>query len=193
MLFPRAAAIAMLSSIVALATPLARADAPAGWIIAGSSPKDYLFAADTENAVDGRRSASIAAKAGASAAGFGTLMQTIAADDYRGGRWRLSAHLRTENVARAQMWMRIDGPDRKVLGFDNMEMRPIVGTTNWTRYEIVLDVPSDSIDIAFGFVLGQAGKVWADGFKLEKVPLSVALTARGAARPRAPVNAGFED
>ncbi|MGH9920263.1 MAG: hypothetical protein ACRD6W_15520, partial [Nitrososphaerales archaeon] len=141
-------------------TCAALAAAPPGWIITGSAPADYAFAIDTTTAASGKQSASITAKHGAN--GFGALMQTIAADDYRGSRVRLSGYLRTEAANRAQMWMRVDGGDRKVLAFDNMDSRPVTGTTGWRQYDIVLDVPSDSVDIAFGFFLVSSGKVWGD-------------------------------
>jgi hypothetical protein len=120
------------------------AAAPPGWFIAGSAPADYDFAVDTTISTSGKRSASITAKPGARVDGFGALMQTIAADDYRGSRLRLSGYLRTQAANRAQMWMRVDGPDGKAQSFDNMDSRPVTGTTEWTRYDIVLDVPSDS-------------------------------------------------
>ena len=92
------------------------------------------------------------------------------------------------------MWMRVDGPDRKISSFDNMDSRPVTGTTGWTRYEIVLDVPSDSVDIAFGFFLAQGGTVWGDNFKLEKVESTVPVTsAEPPGRPKMPVNTDFEN
>lgn len=42
------------------------------------------------------------------------------------------------------MWMRVDNKFDDVLQFDNMNNRPITGTTNWNRYEIILDVPLQS-------------------------------------------------
>ena len=73
--------------------------------------------------------------------GFGTLMQMIAADDYRGGRWKLiRAHAHGRRARRRRLWMRVDGPDRKVNAFDNMDDRPVTGDSEWKRYEIVLDV-----------------------------------------------------
>jgi hypothetical protein len=140
------------------------------WIIAGSAPADYEFATDSVPL-------SITAKEGGSAHGFGTLMQKLAAEDYRNGRWRLSARMRTEGASRAQMWMRVDGSDHKVLAFDNMGWRPVLGTTDWKTYQIVLDVPDDSDAIAFGFLLSGSGEVWADGFRLERVNGTVSTTA----------------
>jgi hypothetical protein len=170
----------------------AHAEVPPGWIKAGTAPADYEYAVDTTTSATGKRSASIAEKPGTKGGGFGTLMQTIAADDYRGARWRLSGYLRTDSASRAQMWMRVDGPNAKVLSFDNMDSRPVTGTTGWTRYEIVLDVPPDSADIVFGFLLAGGGKVWGDGFKFEKVDATVPVTFAGPPLPRAPVNLDFE-
>ena len=124
-------------------------------------------------------------------------MQTISADAYRGSRVRLSGYLKTQDARGAQMWMRVDGSDYKLLSFDNMDSRPVTGTTDWTCYDIVLDVPSESMDIAFGFFLTQGGKVWGDNFKLEKIETSTmrpALTSTVTTRPirpTEPVNADF--
>ncbi len=185
-------AIAALAVGLGVAFPTLGA-APPGWVIAGNAPTDYEFAVDTTTAVSGTRSASITAKQGARPDGFGMLMQIFAADDYRGTRLRLSGYLRTQAANRAQMWMRVDGAGGKILGFDNMDSRPVTGTTGWNRYDVVLDVPSDSVDIAFGFLLVSSGKVWGDDFKLERVDNSVPVTSAGPALARAPTNLDFED
>jgi hypothetical protein len=50
-----------------------------------------------------------------------------------------------------------------------MSTRPIKGTTGWTKYQIVLDVPESSIDIAFGTLLDGEGEIWCDTFSFEVV------------------------
>lgn len=129
-------------------------------MIAGNAPTNYVFAVDKATPVSGSRSASITAKPTATSDGFGTLMQMIAADDYRGSRFRFSGYLRTGNADRSQMWMRVDGPNHQALAFDNMDSRPVTGTTGWRRYDIVLNVPQNSVDVAFGFLLAGRGEVW---------------------------------
>jgi hypothetical protein len=167
---------------------------PAGWFVAGDKPAEYTF--DTDGAVtrDGARSAVIRAKT-PDAPGFGTLMQSISAQNYLGSRVRLSAYLRSEDARRGQMWLRIDGKESKVLGFDNMDSRPVTGTTDWRRYEIVLDVPQGAVALAFGFFLSGRGTLWADSFNLEVVDNSVPLTAPAPGRTRrlSPGNPGFEE
>jgi hypothetical protein len=194
MTVPRSLLVVVCTAL--LSAYSAWAELPPGWFVAGSTPNDFEFSRDTSTAESGQASALIATKSGTTSNGFGTLMQIIDAENYRGARWRMSGFLKTSEVAKAQMWMRVDGPDRKILSFDNMDSRPVHGTTPWTRYDIVLDVPADSIDIAFGFLLTQGGgKVWGDNFKLERVDSTVPVTAPASiapVRPKDPVNTDFE-
>lgn len=180
---------------LALVSCTAAAAAPKGWNIAGSAPKEYEFGVDAAAQGAGRKSAYIKAQPQVSPTGFGTLMQTVAADEYRGGRWKLSARMRTQGAEKAQMWMRVDGPNRKMNAFDNMNDRPVRGDSAWMRYEIVLEVPDDSVAVAFGFFLSGAGQVWADDFKIERVTNATPITgtAGGKRPPLAPANLDFEE
>ncbi len=67
---------------------------------------------------------------------FACMMQSIVADDYRGGKIRLTASLRTEDAGLGTIWMRVDKAPGSVLRFDNMMDRtangPIRDTTGWT-------------------------------------------------------------
>ena len=173
----------------ALVLPV-QAEPPKDWAIAGDAPNDYEFGVANGDAHEGARSAYIKAKL-SNSSGFGTLMQTISATKYLGKRVRLSAFLRTDNAGSGQMWMRIDGSGNAQLGFDNMGSRPITGTTSWKGYEIVLDVPRESVDIAFGVFLTGTGTVWADAFKIDVVPDSVPTTS--AKLSSTPENLGFEE
>lgn len=183
---------AVMLLLALFASPgLTQAQVP-GWLIAGNSPQDYTFTLDSTTPPNGR-SALIASKPQVELRGFGTLMQEISAENYRGQHIRLSGYLRTEAAARAQLWMRIDGPDHQVLSFDNMDNRPVTGTTGWKQYEVVLNVPNDSVNIVFGFLLTQGGKVWGHDFKLQKVDTSIPSTASVAPQlPKEPVNMDFQ-
>ncbi len=182
-----ALALVCLTSVV----PAGHAQVPAGWHVAGNAPQDFQFSLDPTEKRNGHPSALIAAKPGIVSNGFGTLMQSIQADNYRGARWRLSGYLKTEGAARAQMWMRVDGTDRRIKAFDNMDDRPVVATKDWARYEIVLDVPPDSLYVAFGFLLSQQGKVWGADFHLDKADAGAAVTSVPVAVPKEPTNLDF--
>lgn len=163
-----------------------------GWWVAGTAPQDYELGI-TSNGCLSAKCAYIKATAPAPH-GFATLMQQLAPDNYVGKRLRVSAQIRTENAAKAQLWMRIDGPNGQSLAFFNMDDRPITGTTGWKRYDVVLDVPPQAVGVAFGYFLFGKGKAWADDFKLEPVgkDVPVSVASGGAPLPKAPVNLGFD-
>lgn len=158
---------------------VAFAQAPAGWMLRGSDPSGYEASVDRAVHRTGQSSALYRAKNPAPNQ-FGTLMQSIKADDYRGKRVRLRGHVKTENVERVQLWMRLDSSSMRMLGFDNMNARPIEGTTDWTAYDLVLDVPADAAGIAYGVLMAGLGQLWLDDVSLEMVDSSVATTGISA-------------
>lgn len=167
---------------------------PAGWHLAGSDPADYIVRTDRGVYSGGRSGGYLGARPEVRASGFGTLMQSFRADDYRGKRLRLRASVRLRDVRGwAGLWMRIDGPDDETLGFDNMQSRPLQGTNDtWRAVQVVLDVPTTSESISFGILLSGTGETWIDDIRLEEVDASVPVT--GAARePKAPRNLDFEE
>lgn len=152
----------------------------AGWFLAGDKPQDYRIGSDATVLHGGKASASLKAM-NDPLGGFGTLMQNAKADPYRGTRVRMSGWAKADNVAdSAGLWMRVDGPDtgktQRSLSFDNMQERPIKGTSDWTRYEIVLDVPPESVEIAFGILLQGTGEVWLDDVQFTVVSTDVPTT-----------------
>ncbi|NCQ12308.1 MAG: hypothetical protein GW809_09255 [Bacteroidetes bacterium] len=123
-------------------------------------------------------------------------MQTISADNYLGKRLKLSGYIKTEDVEKSSgMWMRIDGFNQEQLGFDNMKGREIKGNSDWNKYEIVLDIPSNSMSINYGVLLAGNGKVWFDNFQIEEVDKSVETTniIKENKLPNEPVNLDFEN
>ena len=170
------------------------ADMPAGWVKAGSHPAEYDMGLDATVRHDGKGSGFIKATA-TELHGFGTLMQTAGPGEYRGKRVRLSAYVKSEKVQSgwAGLWFRIDGAKQgDVLGFDNMQQRPIKGTTDWKRYEIVLDVPDGASALAFGVLLSGDGQVWMDDFKFDVVTPDVSVTGRMGPPNGTPQNLNFE-
>jgi hypothetical protein len=143
---------------------------------AGSRPNDYEMETDTRVTYLSKPSARIRSMV-AETTGFGTLMQSVSAEKYKGRRLRLMAYVKAEGVkAWTGLWMRIDGEDRRMLGFDNMHDRGISGTRDWAKYEVVLDVPDAAQGVAFGVMLVGTGTVWISNVKLEVVSADVATT-----------------
>jgi hypothetical protein len=113
---------------------------------------------------------------------FRAVTQLIKADAYRGKRVRLTGYLKARDVRGgwAGLWLRVDGPDAKLLAIDNMAAQRVMGTTDWSRHSVVLDVPEAAVRLAFGALLHGTGQVWADDLTLEVVdPKEVTVTSKG--------------
>ncbi|MGB8841976.1 MAG: hypothetical protein WCC64_13015, partial [Aliidongia sp.] len=161
-----------------------------GWLKSGAAPNDYEIGVDKNEKYHG----TIAyIKARESPRGFGTLMQTFKANAYVGKRLKMSGNAKSEGVQDwAGLWMRVDRSN-KTSSLDNMQDRPIRGATGWTKYQIVLDVPDDSINIAFGVLLGGLGQIWVSDIQFEVVSTSVPTTDLFGNYPDKPVNLNFEE
>lgn len=150
-----------------------------GWHASGANPDDFVMGIDSSVTHKGKGAGFIKSKKG-EATGWGTWMQSFDARPYLGKRIKFSAYVKTENVHdHAACWMRVDGL-RDMLSFDNMTDRPIRGTSDWTQYSIVLDVPQNSIDIALGVILEGEGTAWIDDVTLTEAPPEPVLPATAA-------------
>jgi hypothetical protein len=88
------------------------------------------------------------------------------------------------------LWMRVDSGAVPGVAFDNMQGRPIKGTTDWQNYQVVLDVPMNATGIAFGVLLNKSVAVWLNSVKFESVGTDVPTT--GVALQEGPTNLDFE-
>ena len=86
--------------------------------------------------------------------GYGGTKKILSTTPYIGKRIRMSGYLRSGDVMQSVgFWLRIDGGEPAApMVFDNMNDRAVSGTTDWKKYEIVLDVP----DGATNFEIGRA-------------------------------------
>ncbi len=134
----------------------------------------YILKLDTTVSKSGKNSGYIEFTDGT--AGFKAWAYNIPAI-YQGDKIKLTGYIKTEDVTDgyAGLWMRIDPS----VAFDNMNSRGIKGTTDWTKYEIELNLkPSRAQKIVVGGLLVGKGKIWLDnlqitidGKTLDKVPL----------------------
>lgn len=180
-------------TLLAFAAVCMFAAAPRGWILAGTNPTSYESGLDSQVSYSAHPTAFLKSTA-PHIEGFGTLMQEFRADHYLGKRVSFSAFVKTQNAAGwAGLWMRIDKGATQ-LAFDNMQNRPIKGTTDWQKYDVVLDVPQDATGIFFGVLLGGTGEVWISNVKFEAVGLDVPTTSlTPPTSPAEPTNLNFEN
>jgi len=60
-----------------------------------------------------------------------------------------------------------------------MQNRAIKGTTDWKKYEIVLDVPTKASNLAYGALVDGTGQIWFCDLMFEVVDNSVPTTDKG--------------
>ncbi len=121
-------------------------------------------------------------------------MQKFRSDKYIGQRLRMSAYVKSEGIEDwAGLWMRVDGPNSKQsLRFDNMQERAIVGTTEWQKYQIILDIPEEATFIAFGVLMNGSGQIWVNNFLFEEVSQDIPSTNQAESTNRVgPINLDF--
>jgi hypothetical protein len=145
---------------------------PTGWFRVGGSVASYVVGLDSHNAHGGRTALAIGGT-DTTVRFFNGVGQEVRADAYRGKRVRLRGWVRQVNVIGSDigLWMRIDGPG-VTQGFDNFSSRPLVGTADWHQVEIILDVPTNAIGIAFGALMSGKGELLVDDLTFEVIPAS---------------------
>jgi len=183
--------ICMVSTITLFA--FKAAEQVKGWFLAGDYPQGYKIGVEN-NAERNGHVAFLKSISPINGDKFGTIMQTFLPDNYLGKRIKLSGYIKSQDVKSwAGMWLRIDGESvEKPLGFDNMQNRPIKGSTSWKKYEIVLDVPANSKAIAYGVLLAGPGTVWLDDLSFEVVPKTTRGTNIDLPPTNKPQNTNFE-
>ena len=129
-------------ALLAVFDTVLEAGPPSGWGMGGSDPAAYECNIDPSAAYYGQPSVLIKAKR-PTVEGFGTMMQCFRSERYLGKRVRFSAFVRSEGISApedwAGLWMRVDRLSvSRFAAFDNMQNRPVKGTTPWRNYEVVL-------------------------------------------------------
>lgn len=105
----------------------------------------------------------------AGAAGeFGVATGSFPVEAVQGKKVTYSGWIRTLDLKDgfAGLWWRADGPTG-VVAFDNMQGRGPTGTTDWTRYEISLDIPPETTNINFGAIMPGQGTAWFDDLEVQ--------------------------
>ncbi len=167
-----------------------------GWFLAGSNPESYEIGIKKDSERKGNVGYLKSVETKATKSGFGTIMQQFTPKEYLGKKVKLSGYIKSENVKNwSGMWMRVDGDNQnRPLSFDNMQDRPIKGTIDWKKYEIILDVPQESVLIAYGVLLNGPGSVWLDNFEFEVLAEDANNTGTGRAyQLESPTNTDFEE
>jgi hypothetical protein len=180
-----------------ITTSVASPDSESGWFPAGSHPKDYKMEITDKVKHSGSSSAMIKFTSDKESDGFGTFMQMHKPGAWAGKKIKMTGFLKSEDVKNwSGMWCRVDAASGKEsFDFDNMGDRPIKGTTDWKKYEITVNVPSDASAVAYGVLLNGGGTVYFDDIAFEVLGAADAEPHNGKMgkkMPDKPANLNFE-
>jgi hypothetical protein len=167
------------------------ADEPSAWQFTGpvEEPKlaelGYEGGLDSTHSHSGHRSAFLRSMVDKPRK-HAVVMQSIAADRYRGKRVRLSAWVLTDGHAQPWFGLNVTAGETSVGRVDVA----VKSSGGWQREEAVLDVATSAQSLHFGLLLAGPGQAWIDDVRLEVVGDSVAPT--GPHLPVEPRNLDFE-
>jgi len=163
-------ALAVSALALGAGTGAVRAQVPAGWLLSGANADLYRMRLDREVVHSGASSMRLEARGNRRSREWAVSVQMIDAAPFRGGRIRLAGYLRSDDLDSGGLWMRIDGiigGEAAQIAVDNAEDRRLTDDTEWTRQEIVLDVPAGSVTILYGAMIAGDGELWVDGLAIE--------------------------
>jgi hypothetical protein len=166
--------------------------APEGWwVVQHAGPESYRFSVDDTTKHAGERSMRVE---NVGPEPYGMVFQAIDATPYRGRTVRFAAWIRTEATtgnrfgtgAGLHLQTLRRGYPRDAAA---MRKNAVKGTTDWTRYELVLAVANDADQIEVGLNLFGGGVAWLDEATLDVVEpakRTAPAPAPPAAAPAAP-------
>jgi hypothetical protein len=149
---------------------------PVSWMLSGGNPAKYESGADQSEPRDEKKWIVLKSKDDADTTNkWATAMTMMKPDDFQGKRVKLTMQVKTESASWVAPWMRVD-EQKDTISFDNACNRQIHESEDWQDWTIVLDVPENSTNIAYGVMLGGSGKVWINEPVLTEVDDDVETT-----------------
>lgn len=147
-----------------------------GWALTGSNPESYEVRCT--NLFTGCETPILRTKSSADEPyGMASITHTESAQPWRGRRVELRAEVRVGRVGGwAGLWMSVDGKDNRVLAFDNMQNRPLRGTSSFEWVSVVLDVPPEAERVSFGILLHGPGAIFIREVVFQEVSRSTNST-----------------
>ena len=157
-------------------------------MVSGAAAGEYTAAADATVTHEGRATV-VFRPTGEAGARYATFMTSLDCIPYRSQRLRASVWVRTIGVTgRGDFWVRAQAPftpaDATGVAASRQRLRP---DGNFSRYELVLDVPAECDRLQLGVGIGGPGMLWMDGVRVDRLDgASVGV----APAPQTPARAG---
>ncbi|MCG8406557.1 MAG: S41 family peptidase [Phycisphaerales bacterium] len=141
---------------------------PDNWVVPEASAAGFNVKVAEGDAAEGEQYIQLHSELHPRRSPFGNVMQSEDAAPFRGKMIRFRAAVRADvfGYNSAQLWLRVDRPNKQMGFFDNMRDRPIT-SNKWKYYEIVGLVDEDAVSINFGLMLSRKGNADLDDVSIE--------------------------
>jgi hypothetical protein len=97
--------------------------------------------------------------------GIALKIMSFSAAPYLNKRLKMTGHVKSKAVkAWLGLFLRVDGPENRMLSLNGKCFGPPAGTRDWERCQIRIDVPRVGERIYYGILLSGSGRIWANGF-----------------------------
>jgi hypothetical protein len=155
------------SAGVAPVAPPAPSPLP-GWSIQGHAQGAYAAEVDGEVQREGHPTIRFHPTQETGGA-YATFMTTLDARPFRGRRAHAIVFVRTQGVTgRGDAWLRVQGIDSPADGPGMAtSITRLAANAEFTRTELMVDVPVDAASVQLGVGLGGPGMLWMDGVTVE--------------------------
>ena len=178
----RVASLTPHAPVVADPKPIAEPKPPyqapePGWSLSGGGRDAYQVFLDTAVAREGHPTVHLF-PLGPTRDKYGTWARGADASKYVGKHVRFTIQTKTHGTTeRADFWARVQAPDSPGDGFGlGGHWTYLPAESDWTRREIVLDVPPDADRFNYGVGISGPGEMWFDAPNMEIVGPEVPVT-----------------
>ena len=91
---------------------------------------------------------------------FGAVGTHFDAAPFIGKKLKFSAEIKSQNSEYSSIWLRVNDSER-VIAFDNAIDRSLIGTKEWTHFQVVLPINPGAESISAGLIQGAKGSISA--------------------------------
>lgn len=144
------------------------------WHLLGRNPEGYRIGSGKTDGMTGAGTIALQSCNENALLGHGSLERTIPADDYAGGRIRVTARTKHVGAGYSALYINLLGPKGRHLRHVSLNN---IGNGQWESKAIVADVEDGILALDIGVALwgSSASTVWLESVSIEAVPKDVSL------------------
>jgi hypothetical protein len=149
-------------------------DHPKGWVKDGKV--DHYEFKVVPGGHDGKNSVTIKSSSTTLQSHSAFIWQNSLPTNFLGHRVKMTAFLKCQNISdTAGLWFNVLHSPTQVLETDE---HFLTGTTDWKKFQIVLDIPKGTSNLNYGAYISGTGQIWFSDISFVIVDKSIASTSK---------------